>query len=95
MAYGFKILSTDGYVDIANMKTCQLITKQTRTAASGSFTVPDFNSTKGFVYKRVAVNSTVFASFVTQDWNNSTKVFSWSGNAYNDSITWFFFMTEL
>lgn len=95
MAFGFRILTTDGYSDVADMKTCQLVDQFTTTATSGTRTVSDFDSGTGFIYRRPAAGSTDFAAFTTQTWNNSTKEFAWADNDNNDSLTWFFFRTEI
>lgn len=100
MAFGFKIATTDGLEDAANtsMKSAQLIEKFTTTAASGTHTVSsDFNSNagRGFMFRRIsAANDGTYALAIVQDWNNSTKVLTWSGNTGNETLDFFFFRLD-
>lgn len=95
MAFGIRILSTDGYVDVGSMKTCQLVHRETTIAASGSVTVSDFDSNSGFIYRRVEANANVNTVFGDMNWNNVTKELSWSGHTSGDTVDFFLFRTEI
>jgi len=94
MAYGIEILTTTGMVSSANMKAARSFAIIIKTAKTGSFTVPGFDSTDGFIY----VKSNDLKTPPEFSWNNSTKTLTYfhsrvaSGNQ-SANMTWLFMVT--
>lgn len=78
MSYGFQILTTDGLVNVADMRSASFVTQLRLTTVSGSVTVPTYqenspaNSTN-LVYLRER-DGKVTPTFTFDD---ATNVFSW------------------
>lgn len=65
MAYGFQVLTTNGYEDVLDFKVAQLLYKITVSGASGTQSLPLFNTSTGFVF----TFSSSYGNEIT--WNNS------------------------
>jgi hypothetical protein len=74
MAFGLQILTTDGLVNVVDLRAARLFFSQDLTSQSGTIVVNGFNEANGFIFLRPN-DSNLVASWT---WNNSSKVFSWS-----------------
>jgi hypothetical protein len=82
MAYGFEIQTNQGYVDVASIDVARYHYSFSTTSASGSVTVSGFDSSLGHI-SVIANDKKVPPKF---SFNNSTKVFTWSGPTVNSTI---------
>lgn len=83
MAYGFQVLTTNGYEDVLDFKVAQLLYKEVINTASGTRSLPNFSTSVGFIFT-LTPN---FGTIIT--WNNTTKALSWSG--FSGTATIYFF----
>lgn len=87
MSYGMQILTTEGLVDIANVRCMRVISINRVTKAagttSGSLSVPTWSSSGGHYYTEV--NDAKQPPYST--WNEATKILSWQDDVgiYNKS----------
>lgn len=86
MAYGISVNTTNGMVDSTNLNLARLVFSTTLAGASGTVSVPGFDSNGGFFVFRATDGPLHLTNF---DFNNTTKVFSWSANAGGSSPTAF------
>lgn len=93
MSYGIKVWDSSGSLVIdTSTRITRLITTFAITAGNtGSTTISDFDSNKGFYFCVPQVPSNIGDEFKNNNpsetllphkltWNNSTKVMSWSGS---------------
>lgn len=82
MAYGFRIATSLGMQDVSagDDSSALLVAFGTITSASGTATVPDFDSDKGMFIATLpdAIDPDPGGNDVGFTWNNITKVFTWN-----------------
>ncbi len=90
MSFGMAIQTSDGLVNVIDLRAARLLFSQNLTTQSGSITVASFSQANGFIYLRA--NSGFVARWT---WNEGSKVFSWepfSGVSNSSSNMTVFFM---
>lgn len=90
MSFGLQIQTTDGLVNVVDLRAARLLFTANLTTTSGSITVSSFSQANGFIYLRA--NSGFVA---TWSWDEGSKVFSWSppsGSSNPSSNMTVFFM---
>jgi hypothetical protein len=71
-----EILTAEGMVDVATLRTMRLFSVRDVTTTSGTITVAGFDLTKGHIFARPLNGSFGFAPSFS--FNNTTKVLTWS-----------------
>lgn len=82
MAFGIQVRTSRGMVDLAESQSCRLIEIIQATSVTGSVTIPGFDASDANFF---VVNDTDRWYIPSLDWNNATKVLSWTWRTTNNA----------